>query len=72
MSCNLGLLALYIDLPVYKLDVHCLCIMYDDKVQCTDEEFRVLFGDSDNEEPGFEGFDGTVVTYLLSNYNSNV
>ena len=23
--------------------------MYDDNVQCTDEEFRVLFGDSDNE-----------------------
>ena len=31
--------------------------MYDDNVQCTDEEFRVLFGDSDNEEPGFQGFD---------------
>ena len=31
--------------------------MYDDNVQCTDEEFRALFGDSDNEEPGFEGLD---------------
>ena len=27
--------------------------MYDD-VQCTDEEFRALFGDSDNEKPGFD------------------
>ena len=30
--------------------------MYDD-MQCTDEEFRALFGDSDNEKPYFEGFD---------------
>ena len=28
--------------------------IYDDNVQCTDEKFCVLFGDSDNEEPGFD------------------
>ena len=39
---------------------------YDDNVQCTDKEFCVLFGDSDYEEPGFEGFDWTVLTYLAT------
>ena len=43
--------------------------MCDDNVQSTEEEFHVVFGDSDNEEPGFEGFDRT---YLLGNYNSNI
>ena len=38
--------------------------MYDNHMQCTEEEFHVLFGDSDNEEPGCEGFDWTVLTYL--------
>ena len=28
--------------------------MYDDNVQSTEEKFRILFGDRDNEKPGYD------------------